>query len=95
MQLEVLPVVEGEPDDEGVVLPRRPLALRVPGGLGSRTLAEIYSNALEPRGVTAGGVSTSSREVVEPGPRTGKVDVVPEYLRAVLRFLGSRCTCAP
>ena len=55
----------------------------------SRTLAEIYSQALEARGVTVRrAIDIGSREVVEPALEQGKVDLVPEYLGSALRFLG-------
>lgn len=55
----------------------------------SRTLAEIYSQALEARGVPVRrALDIGSREVVEPALEQGKVDVVPEYLGTALRFLG-------
>ena len=55
----------------------------------SRTLAEIYSQALEARGLTVRrALDVGSREVVEPALEQGKVDVVPEYLGTALRFIG-------
>ncbi len=55
----------------------------------SRTIAEIYSQALEARGlIVQRAFDIGSREVVEPALEQGKVDVVPEYLGTALRFLG-------
>ena len=56
----------------------------------SRTLAEIYSQALEAQGLTVRrAFDLASREVVEPALEQGKVDVVPEYLGTALRFLAA------
>ena len=55
----------------------------------SRTLAEIYAQALEARGLTVRrAFDLASREIVEPALEQGRVDVVPEYLGTALRFLG-------
>ena len=54
----------------------------------SRTLAEIYAQALERNGYTVRrALDLASREVVEPALEQGVVDLAPEYLGTILAFV--------
>jgi osmoprotectant transport system substrate-binding protein len=55
----------------------------------SQTLGEIYSQALEARGIPVRrAFALASREIVEPALEQGKIDVVAEYVGTASRFLG-------
>jgi len=54
----------------------------------SRTLAEIYAQVLEARGVRVDrAFDLASREVAEPALEQAAVDLLPEYLGTALAFL--------
>jgi osmoprotectant transport system substrate-binding protein len=54
----------------------------------SRTLAEIYAQALERDGYTIErALDLASREVVEPALEQGAVDLAPEYMGTALAFI--------
>jgi osmoprotectant transport system substrate-binding protein len=70
---------------------RSPITVASFGFSESRTLAELYSQALEHRGLPVRrAFELASREVVEPALEQGKVDLVPEYVGTALRFLQPR-----
>jgi len=54
----------------------------------SRTLAEIYGQLLESRGIRVErAFDLASREVAEPALEQGAIDLLPEYLGTALAFL--------
>lgn len=54
----------------------------------SRTLAELYAQALEANGFPVRrAVGVGSRELVEPALEQGAADLVPEYIGSSLQFL--------
>jgi osmoprotectant transport system substrate-binding protein len=54
----------------------------------SRTLAEIYAQALERNGYPVRrALDLASREIVEPALEQGAVDLAPEYLGTILAFV--------
>jgi osmoprotectant transport system substrate-binding protein len=62
----------------------------------SDTVAELYAQAMEAKGITVRRASgLGSREVVEPALEQGAVDMVPEYIGTSLEFLSGGMEAVP